>query len=170
MSGANRPFVLRVCCRADANATITKIAEAVGEVYAAVGLQVESDKDAAAAAADESDSAVTTSGGSASKRTRRSSGAGATDKAIEGFATVMSAFLPPPPPPPPEKLTWALWAKQCMLTDEQKKAVRSCLPDPTMEPEPALLACFDAMEDLADTCQLKKMQIACWAKLASGKQ
>jgi hypothetical protein len=66
----------------------------------------------------------------------------------------------------PEKLTWQQWALQCMLTDEQKKAVLSCLPDPSMEPQPSLLAFLDPAEDLEATCKLKKAQLGCWAQLA----
>jgi hypothetical protein len=154
-----------------ANATQMEIVNAVGDVYAQVGMREESGATAAAVTeGDEDDESTGTAVGSASKKQRRSSGAGATDKALEGFATVMSAFLPRPAPPPPAPLTWQVWAKKCALTDEQKAAVLGCLPDPTAEPESDLLSCFDPVEDLEKICKLKKMQIACWAKLASGKQ
>jgi hypothetical protein len=171
MSSAD-PAAVDACVmsRSSANETVLAIADAVGDVYSQVGLRADESAGAAATATegDEDDeSTAASAGGSASKKARRSSGAGATDKAIEGFATVMSAFLPQRPPPPPEKLTWKQWALQCMLTDDQKAAVLSCLPDPSMEPQPSLLAFLDPVDDLEKICKLKKAQLGCWGQLAS---
>ena len=127
-------------------------------------MEVEESDDAGEAAA----------GAGAKKRQRRSSGSsagGAADKTMSQFAEVMSKFFTPPvaaaaaaaSSSPP--VTAEQWLADCMVSDEQKKALTALLPDPAMAFTPLILSSLD--DKTLGECGLKPFQQAAWAKLAA---
>jgi hypothetical protein len=127
-------------------------------------VEVEESDDATAAAA----------GGGAKKRQRRSSGSsagGTAERSMSQFAEVMSKFYTPPvaaaaaAASSSPSFTAEQWLADCMVSDEQRKALTALLPDPAKPFTLLILSSLDA-QALAD-CDLKPFQQAAWAKLAT---
>jgi hypothetical protein len=147
----------------------------VAQVYEAVGLHEveeemgEKDEQAEQGEKDEEGGR----GSPVKKKARRDSGSssagGAAERSMSQFAEVMSKFYAPPvaaaaaSSSPP--ITAEQWLGDCMVSDEQRKALTALLPDPAKPFTLLILSSFDAAT-LAE-CGLKPFQQAAWAKLAA---
>lgn len=97
---------------------------------------------------------------------RRRSGGGSTvsntERAIDGFARVMTPFLPPPPP---GQMTADKWLQSCMVTAQQRELIKAELPPAEESMSCLMLSTFDD-EDFIKI-QLMPKQIKAWKALTA---
>jgi hypothetical protein len=156
-------------CSAKAHGQALQLIEGVCSVYAAQGLRV-GGGEAALSGDDERAPAVGSESESGEqmalrpgKRQRRHS-ISSTERAMQGFASVMSNFAPPPPP---RALTAADWFAKLSATDEQIAAVKAKLPAAAGEPSTLLMSGFD--DGMLAGCGFIPLQIVAWKKLAAAQ-
>ena len=168
------PASVSVMSRTEAHAATMQREAAVSAVFKSSGLAQERTGGRADESGEEEgeEEAAAAATGQAKKRARRDSGSsagGAAERHMSMFAEVMSKFYTPPAAPAAAAAaapyTAEQWLTDCMVSDEQRKALADLPPDPTKPFTPLILSSFDAATLTA--CGLKPFQLSAWEKLAA---
>ena len=141
--------------------------EAITAVYNAQGMQgvtsaAEEGADAAAAGA--ADFTTGSDVDEPQSKRRRSGGSTVsnTERAIDGFARVMTPFLPQPPP---GQMSAEKWLQSCMITPAQQLLIKAELPAAADELSCLMLSTFED-EDFVKI-ELSNKQVKAWKALAA---
>lgn len=154
--------------RSTTHAEDLKQLEAITAVYNAQGMEGVSSGGAAAADGAAAAAADVVAGSDVdeqqSSKRRRSGGSSVsnTERAIDGFARVMTPFLPPPPP---GQMSAEKWLQSCMVTARQQALIKAELPESDEAMSCLMLSTFDD-EDF-DKIELMPKQVKAWKALAA---
>jgi hypothetical protein len=152
-------------CRCTAHADDLTQLEAITAVYDAQGMDNVATPDAPEA---DAGAAAAAAGGEIDEQQhkRRRSGGGSsvsnTERAIDGFARVMTSFLPPPTP---GQMTADKWLQSCMVTAQQRELIKAELPAAEEAMSCLMLSTFDDADFIK--IELAPKQIKAWKALAA---